>query len=87
MTRKQSNGNSVPRTTAGLRDALFDELEALRTGKSNPTKSNATAKLCSTVVETVRLDLEAQRHLERMGDAATTIGTTQATIPPVALTN
>ena len=53
----------VIRTSAGLRDAIFDELDAIRMGKSNPTRSNAVAKLASSIVETVRMEMEVQRQL------------------------
>lgn len=59
----------VVRTSAGLRDAIFDELDAIRLGKSNPTRSNAVAKLANGIVETVRMEMEVQRHLRAIPDA------------------
>ncbi len=59
----------VSRTSAGLRDAIFDELDALRNGDSNPTRANAVAKLSSSVVDTIRMELEVQRHARAMGDS------------------
>lgn len=50
------------RTSAGLRDALFDELDSLRDGTGNPTRANAVAKLADQVVNTVKMELEVQRH-------------------------
>ena len=55
----------VVRTSAGLRDALFDELDAMRDGTSNPTRANAIAKLATSMVETVHMDIEVQRHLRQ----------------------
>lgn len=68
-TSKQPTNPSLPvcRTSAGLRDALFDELDALRNGTSNPTRSNAVAKLAAGVVETVRMEVEVQKHLRSAG--------------------
>lgn len=51
----------MTRTSAGLRDAIFDEIDAIRNGTGNPTRANAVAKLAATVVETVRMELEVQR--------------------------
>lgn len=51
----------VSRSSAGLRDAIFDEIDAIRNGTGNPTRANAVAKLAATVVETVRMELEVQR--------------------------
>lgn len=61
--KEKENSTPVARTSAGLRDALFDELDALREGRSNAAKANATAKLCATVIETVRMEIEARKYL------------------------
>lgn len=53
----------IVRTSAGLRDAIFDEIDSIRNGSSNPTRANAVAKLATGIVETVRMELEVQRHL------------------------
>lgn len=58
------------RTSAGLRDAIFDELDAIRAGASNPTRANAVAKLASGIVETVRMELEVTRYLRQIAPAA-----------------
>lgn len=64
---KNGNGKTISapviRTSAGLREAIFDEIDGIRAGNSNPTRANAVAKLATTVVETVRMELEVQRHL------------------------
>jgi len=52
----------VKRNSTGLRDAIFDEIDAVRNGISNPTRANAIAKLASGIVETVRMELEVARH-------------------------
>lgn len=54
----------VQRTSAGLRDAIFDEIDAVRNGISNPTRANAIAKLATGIVETVRMEIEVQRHAQ-----------------------
>ena len=65
MTTMKPEPASSPivRTSAGLRDAIFDEIDSIRNGSSNPTRANAVAKLAAGVVETVRMELEVQRHL------------------------
>lgn len=62
MTKK-IEATPIVRTSAGLRDAIFDEIDAIRSGTSNPTRANAVAKLATGIVETVRMELEVQRHL------------------------
>lgn len=55
----------IQRTSAGLRDAIFDEIDAIRNGTGNPTRANAVAKLANGIVETVRMELEVQKHLRK----------------------
>ena len=62
MTKK----SDIKRTSQGLRDALFDELEALLSGESNPTQANAVAKIAGSVVETVKMEIEAQKFITSM---------------------
>lgn len=65
MTKKAQVA-TVSRTSAGLRDAIFDELDAIRSGESNPTRANAVAKLAGSIVETVRMEVEVQKHLRQL---------------------
>lgn len=60
------------RTSAGLRDALFDELDNLRSGESNPAKANAVAKLADQVVATVKMELDVQKHIAKYKPAGMT---------------
>jgi len=54
----------VVRTGEGLRDALFDEIDGLRNGTRNPQHSIAVAKLSCQIINTVRIEVEYQRHLQ-----------------------
>lgn len=56
----------VIRTSAGLRDALFDELDRMRTGKTNATNANAVARLAGGIVETVTMELEVHKQMSRI---------------------
>jgi hypothetical protein len=73
MTKKQQEVTATPvnRTSAGLRDAIFDEIDAIRNGTSNPTRANAVAKLATGIVETVRMEIEVQRHLRQSTPSTT----------------
>lgn len=62
-TKPEPASTPIVRTSAGLRDAIFDEIDSIRNGSSNPTRANAVAKLAAGVVETVRMELEVQKHL------------------------
>lgn len=76
MTDKNQTLPTVNRTSAGLRDAIFDEIDAIRNGSSNPTRANAVAKLATGIVETVRMEIDVQKHLQK--SAATPTITDQA---------
>ena len=65
MTTETPALKEADRTSAGLRAALFDELDGLRKGTSNATKANAVAKLCMTIVETVRVELDVAKYAEK----------------------
>ena len=65
---KTVNEKQVIRTSAGLRDALFDELDALKAGDTNPAKANATAKLADQIVNTVKLEMDVQKHVARFAE-------------------
>jgi hypothetical protein len=67
MPRKPAAVAAKPkraRTSEGLRDILFDEIEELRTGNGDPTKSLAVAHLARQIVNTAKVEIEFQRHLQ-----------------------
>ena len=53
----------VERTSAGLRDALFDEWDLLRRGLSTPQKASAIARLAQAAVNSVKIEIEYQKHV------------------------
>lgn len=88
MAKGNGNGKAtatpIVRTSAGLRDAIFDEIDAIRAGTSNPTRANAVAKLATGIVETVRMEVEVQRHLRQHPGGAAELSKT-ALGSPMAL--
>ncbi len=84
---KKPETTSVPmvRTSAGLRDAIFDEIDAIRDGSGNPTRANAVAKLAAGIVETVRMELEVQRFAASAAAKAVTAGQTHTLPAPLTL--
>lgn len=88
MTKATVETTTTPivRTSAGLRDAIFDEIDAIRNGSSNPTRANAVAKLATGIVETVRMEIEVQRHLRQtVGTAKPETVASNALGTPLAL--
>jgi len=55
----------IERTSLGCRDALFDMLDGLRAGTVTPTLANATAKLIGEIVNTVQLELNVAKFVNR----------------------
>lgn len=51
----------VVRTSAGLRDALFDALDSLRNGEIEPQEAKATATVAAQIVNTVQLELDVHK--------------------------
>lgn len=58
-TKKEHVVNkSIVRSTSGLRNALFDELDLLRKGKITPQRANTFARGAIAIVGTARLELD-----------------------------
>ncbi len=53
----------VVRTAAGLRDAIFDEWDCLRSGESNPQRAIAVARLACQVINSVKAEIEFHSHV------------------------
>lgn len=51
-------------TSAGLRDALFDEINALRRGEDTLRRAKAIAQLAHRIIEAARLSLEVSSGLK-----------------------
>lgn len=51
------------RTSAGLRDVLFDELDSIRDGTSNPQRAQAVSKLACQVINSVKMEIEFHSHV------------------------
>lgn len=52
------------RTTQGLRDILFDEIDELRGGDGDPTKSLAVANLAKQIINTAKVELDFHRVMQ-----------------------
>lgn len=53
------------RSTMGLREVLFSEIDKLRNGEIEPTRAHATAKLAQQILTSVALELNAVRWMEQ----------------------
>jgi hypothetical protein len=69
MAKKQemvSPVSRVLRTPEGLRDALFDELDDLRSGKVNTTHARAVGLIARSILDTVKLDAADENRMKRV---------------------
>jgi hypothetical protein len=64
-TIAKANGKEIVRTSQGLRDVLMDELQALCDGRTTPTMANAKTKLVGEIVNTVQLELNVAKFVNR----------------------
>ena len=51
------------RNTVGLRDALFEEWEALRDGSSNPARARSIAMMANTILQSVEVEIEYHKYV------------------------
>lgn len=58
----------IERSFHGLREALFDEFDQLRSGKAKPERSNAAARLAGEITKSASVQTELLRLLMRDGD-------------------
>ena len=53
----------VARNTTGLKEALFEELDLLRSGESTPQKARAVSSLIGGVISTTRIEMDYARFV------------------------
>ena len=61
MKQIEGRGDNITRTSAGLRDALFDAMERLRNGDMLAEDAMAMSKLASQVCSTVKLEIDVAK--------------------------
>jgi len=60
----------IDRTSKGLRDALFDEIDSLRSDSPQPTKSMAVAKMAGQIINIAAAEMESSRATEKHEERA-----------------
>lgn len=61
------------RTSAGLRDLLFDEIDELRAGDGDPSRAMAVANIAKQILNTARVELDFHRTMKEAQEAGTPI--------------
>jgi hypothetical protein len=62
--------SSLVRNTSGLRDALFEEWEALRDGSSNPARARSIAMMANTILQSVQVEIEYHKYVSAIDNTA-----------------
>ena len=67
-----SDDIKVVRSSKGLQDTLFDEIDRLRNGKTTPQSARTVASLAGGIIQTARLEMDHARFISeaRAGDGA-----------------
>lgn len=63
----------ISRTTHGLRDILFDEIERMRGPEADPTRALAVANLSKQIIGTTKVELEFHRTIANLADSGTNV--------------
>lgn len=74
---------TIVRTSAGIRDALIDEMERVINGESEAKTANAVARLSGELINSVRMELEVEEFKSRLPAAPTSKG--QRALPSMPL--
>lgn len=67
-----------PRTTHGLRDILFDEIERMQGKDADPTRAMAVSNLSKQILSTAKVELDFHRtmaNLNTSGAGPVSLGT------------
>lgn len=64
-----SKTKAHPRTTHGLRDILFDEIERMQGKDADPTRALAVANLSKQIINTAKVEMDFHRALADLQSA------------------
>lgn len=70
---------NIERTSKGLSNTLFNELEKLRSGESTPQQSRSVAALANTICAVSRLEMDYARFVSL--ERAESVGSGLSSLP------
>ena len=59
----KANTPEITRTSLGMRNALFEEWDSLRSGKSTPQRVSAVARMATAIDNSIKTEIEYQKHV------------------------
>lgn len=60
---KKPPSTQIIRSTSGLRAALFEEMEALRSGESNAQRARSVAMMANSILQSVEVEIEYHKYV------------------------
>ncbi len=67
MKSKKLPTTPITRSTSGLRTALFEEMEALRSGKSSAQQARSVAMMANSILQSVQVEIEYHKYVKANG--------------------
>ena len=58
--------SKIQRTSGGLRNCLFDEIDGVRDGSSSPARARAVSSLVNTTLKSVLMEIEYQKYADSL---------------------
>lgn len=63
MAKAKKDATPILRSTSGLRETMFQEMEALRSGESSWQRARSMAMLANTVLDSVKTEVEYHKYV------------------------
>src|SRR6185437_999793 len=61
---QQLPASKIARSTTGLRTALFEEMELLRSGRSNAQRARSIALMANSILQSVEVEIEYHKYVQ-----------------------
>ncbi len=61
--------DKIHRSSMGLRDAMFDELDLLRSGASTPKRAAAASRIAAQIINSKKIEIEYEKHIQSLDNA------------------
>ena len=87
LKKQGTEGLKMERTSSGLRNVLFDEIDSLRIGNSNPARARALSMLANTALKSVEIEIEFHKYVSDVSkhDGSAKLGVLELGTPSIGL--
>jgi hypothetical protein len=63
MAKTKTAVSPIARSTSGLREVIFEEMDALRRGESNPQRARSMAAMANSILQSVQVEIEYHKYV------------------------